>query len=111
MYSEDTTTIPPICLPTSGGSGDSGIGGLASGVASPVTKHDDRLLDGLPPGSPMEVELSRTPGSGRGSSRGTPMSLGSPAIPRAGHGGNLKRLEKEEESPYLAGQEDDPDWM
>ena len=40
-YSEDTTTIPPIHLPTSRGSGDSGLGGLASGVASPVTKHDD----------------------------------------------------------------------
>ena len=33
-YNEDTTTIPPICLPTSGGSG------LTSGVASPVTKCD-----------------------------------------------------------------------
>ena len=75
MYSEDTATIPPIHLPTSGGSGDSGIGGLTSGMASPVTKHDDQLLDGLPLGSPMEVELSRAPGSSRGSSRGMPMSL------------------------------------
>ena len=60
------TPLPyhPSRLPTLGGSGDSGIGGLASGVASPVTKCDDRLLDGLPPGSPMEVELSRAPGSG-----------------------------------------------
>ena len=49
-YGEDTATIPPIHLPTSGGSGDSGIGGLASGVASPVTKRDGQLLDGLPPG-------------------------------------------------------------
>ena len=63
-YGKDTTTITPICLPTSGGSGDSGIRGLASGVASPVTKRDDRLLDGLPPGSPMEVGLSWAPGSG-----------------------------------------------
>ena len=63
-YGEDTTTIPPICLPTLGGSGDSGIGGLASSVASPVTKHDDRLIDGLPPGLPMEVGLSRALGSG-----------------------------------------------
>ena len=54
MYGEDTTTIPPICLPTSGGSGDSGIGGLASGVASPVTKRDDRLLDGLPRARPWK---------------------------------------------------------
>ena len=89
-YGEDTATIPPICLPVLGGSGDSGIGGLASGVASPVTKHDDRLLDGLPPGSPMEVGLSRAPGSGRGSRCGTPMSLGLPAIPRARRGGMLK---------------------
>ena len=57
-YSEDCATIPPIHLPTAGGSGDPGVGGFASGVASPVTKHDDRLLDGLPPGSPMEVGLS-----------------------------------------------------
>ena len=63
-YSEDCTTIPPIHLPTTGGSGDPGVGGLASGVVSPVTKRDDRLLDGLPPGSPMEVGLSRAPGSG-----------------------------------------------
>ena len=89
-YGEDTATIPPIRLPVLGGSGDSGIGGLTSGVASPVTKHDDRLLDGLPPGSPMEVGLSRAPGSGRGSSHGMPMSLGSPAIPGAGCGGMLK---------------------
>ena len=89
-YGEDTTTIPPIHLPTSGGSGDSSIGGLASGMASPVTKHYDRLLDGLPPGSPMEVGLSRALGSGQGSSRGTPMSLDSPVLPRAGHGGMLK---------------------
>ena len=136
MYGEDTATIPPICLPTSGGSGDSSIGGLASGMASPVTKRDDRLLDGLPPGSPMEVGLSWALGSSRGSSRGMPMSLGSPAIPRAGCGGMLKRLVdlasnptafadamkrmqkeakrkqlEEEKSPYPAGQEDDPDWM
>ena len=135
-YSEDTATILPIHLPTSGGSRDSGVGGLASGVASPVTKHDNRLLDGLPPGSPMEVGLSWAPGSGRGSSHGTPMSLGSPAIPRAKYGGILKRqvdsasnptaftnamkcMQKEaerkqleeEESPYPAGQEDDPNWM
>ena len=64
MYGEDTATIPPIYLPTSGGSGDSGIGGLTSGMASPVTKRDNLLLDGLPPGSPMEVGLSRAPGSG-----------------------------------------------
>ena len=57
-YGEDTTTIPPIHLPTSGGTGDSGVGGLASGVASPVTKCDNRLLDGLPPGLPMEVGIS-----------------------------------------------------
>ena len=84
-YGEDTTTIPPIHLPTSGGSGDSGIRGLASGVASPVTKRDNRLLDGLPLGSPMEVGLSRALGSGRGSSCGMPMSLGLPVIPGAGH--------------------------
>ena len=63
VYSKDTATILPIRLPTSGGSGDSGVGGLASGVASPVTKHDNQLLDYLPPGSPMEVGLSRAPGS------------------------------------------------
>ena len=105
-------------------------------MASPVIKHDDRLLDGLPPGSPMEVGLLRALGSGRGSSCGMPMSLGSPAIPGARRGGVLKRLVdsasnptafvdamkciqkeaerkqlEEEESPYLAGQEDDPDWM
>ena len=136
VYGEDTATIPPICLPVSGGSGDSSIGGLTNGVASPVTKHDDRLLDGLPLGSPMEVGLSQAPGSGRGSSCGMPMSLGSPAIPGAGCGGMLKRLVdsasnptafadamkgmqreaerkqlEEEESPYPAGQEDDPNWM
>ena len=135
-YGKDTATIPPIHLPISGGSGDSGIGGLTSGVASPVTKHDDRLLDGLPPGSPMEVGLSQVLGSGQGSSRGTPMSLGSPAIPRARHGDIMKRLVdsasnptafvdamkrlqkeaerkqlEEEESPYPAGQEDNPNWM
>ena len=89
-YGEDTATIPPIHLPASGGSGDSGIGGLASGVASPVTKRDDRLLDGLPPGLPMEVALSWALGSGRGSSHGMPMSLDLPAIPGAGSGGMLK---------------------
>ena len=136
VYGEDTTAIPPIRLPVSGGSGDSGVGGLTSGMASPVTKHDDRLLDGLPPGSPMEVGLSRAPGFGRGFSHGMPMSLGSPAIPGAGCGGMLKRLVdsasnpttftntmkhmqreaerkqlEKKESPYPAGQEDDPDWM
>ena len=40
-YGEDTTTIPPIHLPASGGSGDSSIEGLASGVASPIPKCDD----------------------------------------------------------------------
>ena len=135
-YGEDTAAIPPICIPTPGGSGHSGIGGLASGMASPVTKHDDRLLDGLPPGSPMEVGLSRGLGSGRGSSCTKPMSLGSPTLPGAGRGGVLKRLVEstsnptafadamrrmqneterkqleEEESPYPAAQEDDPDWM
>ena len=63
-YGEDTATIPPIGLPTLGGSGNSGVGGLTSGVASPVTKRVDRLLDGLPPGSPMEVGLSQAPGCG-----------------------------------------------
>ena len=92
VYGEDTTTIPPIRLPTSGGSGDSSIGGLTSGVASPVTKHDDRLLDGLPPGLPMEVGLSRALGSSLGSSCGMPMSLGSPIVSGAGCGGMLKRL-------------------
>ena len=131
-YGKDTTTIPPIHLPTSGGTGDSGVGGLASGVASPVTKCDDRLLDGLPPGSPMEVGIFQAPGSGRGSSRETPMSLGSPTLPSAGCGGMLKQLVdsapftdtmkwmqkeakrkqlEEEELPYPADQEDDPDWM
>ena len=57
-YGEDCATIPPIHLPTVGRSSDPGVGGLTSGVASPVTKCDDRLLDGLPPGSPMEVGLS-----------------------------------------------------
>ena len=105
-------------------------------MASPVTKHDDQLLDGLPLGLPMEVGLSRALGSSRGSSHGTPMSLDSPAIPGAGCGGVLKRLVdlasnptafvdtmkcmqreaerkqlEEEESPYPARQEDDPDWM
>ena len=84
-YGEDTT-IPPIRLPTSGGSGDSGVGGFASGVASPITKHDNWLLDGLPPGLPMEVGISRAPGS----SRKTPMSLGSPMMPGVGHAGVLK---------------------
>ena len=87
---EDTATIPPIYLPTLEGSGDSGVGGLASGVASPITKHDNRLLDGLPPGSPMGVGISSAPGSGRGSSCQTPMSLGSPVMPGAGHTGVLK---------------------
>ena len=75
-------------------------------------------------------------GTGRGSSHGTPMFLGSPAIPGAGCEGMLKRLVdsasnptafmdamkhmqreakrkqlEEEELPYPAGQEDDPDWM
>ena len=84
----------------------------------------------------MEVGLSWAPVSGQGSSCGMPMSLGSPAIPGAGHAGILKRLVdsasnqttftdamkcmqkeaerkqlEEEESPYLARQEDDPDWM
>ena len=84
----------------------------------------------------MEVGLSRAPRSGRGSSRGTPMSLGSPAISGAGCGGVLKRLVvsashqttfadamkcmqkeaerkqlEEEESPYPVGKKDDPDWM
>ena len=40
-YGEDTATIPPMHLPTLGGSGDSGIGGLTSGVASPVTRCDN----------------------------------------------------------------------
>ena len=100
--------------------------------ASPVTKRDDRLLDGLPPGSPMEVGLSRTPGSGRGSSRETPMSLGLPILLGLGRGGVLKRLVdsapfvdamkwmqkeaerkqlEEEESPHPANQEEDPDWL
>ena len=89
-YGEDTTTIPPICLPTSGGSGDSGVRGLASGMASPITKHDNWLLDGLPPGLPMEVGISQAPGSGRGSSHKTPMSLGSPMMPGVGCTGVLK---------------------
>ena len=136
MYGKDTATIPPICIPTPGGSGHSSVGGLASGMGSPVTKRDDQLLDGLPPGSPMEVGLSRAPGSGRGSSCTTPISLGSPALPGARCGGVLKRLVEstsnptafadamkrmqeeaerkqleEQESPYPARQEDDPDWM
>ena len=64
VYSDATTTIPPIHLPTSGGSGDSGVRGLASGVALPITKRDNRLLDGLPPGLPMKVGLSCAPGCG-----------------------------------------------
>ena len=84
----------------------------------------------------MEVGLSQALGSARGSSCGTPMSLGSPAISGAGCGGILKRLVdsashqttfadamkrmqketerkqlEEEESPYLAGKKDDPDCM
>ena len=135
-YGEDNTIIPSIHLPTSGGSGDSGVGGLASGVASPVTKHDDRLLDGLPPGLPMELGISWVPGSSRASSRETPMSLGSPNIPGAEWGGMLKwllnmapnlttfadamkRMQREakrkqleeQESPYPADKEDNPDWM
>ena len=61
-YGEDTATIPPIRLPTLGG--DSGVRGLASGMALPITKRDNRLLDGLLPGLPMEVGISRAPGSG-----------------------------------------------
>ena len=131
-YGEDNMTIPPIHLPTTGGSRDSGIAGLASGMTSPVTKRDNRLLDGLTPGLPMEVGFSRAPGSGRGSGHKTPMSLGSPILPGTGHGGVLKQLVdsapftdamkwmqreakkkqlEEEESPYLAKQEEDPDWM
>ena len=91
-YGDDATTIPPIHLPTLGGSGDSGVGGLASGVALPITKHDNRLLDGLLPGSPMEAGLSHAPGSGRGSNHETPMSLGSPTMPGSGCRGILKRL-------------------
>ena len=91
-YSEDSTTILPIHLPTAEASGDSGITGLASGVDSPVSKHDDQLLDGLPPGSPMDVGFSRAPGSSQGSGRKTPMSLGSPLLPGAGWGGVLKQL-------------------
>ena len=74
-YGEDTAAVPPICIPTPGGSGHPGIGGLTSGMTSPVTKCDDRLLDGLPQGSPMEVGLSQALGSGQGSSCTTPMSL------------------------------------
>ena len=131
-YGEVSTTIPPICLLTMGGSSNPGIGGLASGMALPVTKQDDRLLDGLPPGSPMEVGLSQAPGSGRGSSHKTPMSLGLPVLPGIGCGGMLKQLVdsapfadamkrmqkeaerkqlEEEESPYPTSEEDDPDWM
>ena len=67
-----------ITLPTSAGSRDSHFGGLTSGVASQVSKRDDHLLDGLPPGSPMDMGISRVPGSGRGSGHDTPMSLDSP---------------------------------
>ena len=91
VYGEDTATIPPIRIPTLGGSGDSGVGGLTSGMASPMTKRDDQLLDGLPPGSPMEVGLSQAPGSSRGSSHGMPMYLGSPALPRARCGGSPEK--------------------
>ena len=83
----------------------------------------------------MEVGLSRGLGSSQGSSHGRPMSLGSPALPGARCGRVLKRLvdsasnptafadtmkcmqkelEKqleEEESPYPARQEDNPNWM
>ena len=52
VYGEDTATIPPIHIPTLVGYGDSGIGGLASGMALPVTKRDARLLDGLPRAHP-----------------------------------------------------------
>ena len=84
-YAEGTTPISPITLPTSGGSRVSGVQCLTSGVASPVTKHDDHLLDGLPPGLPMDIGISQAPGCGRGSSHKTPMSLGSPlALPGAG---------------------------
>ena len=131
-YGEDCTTIPPIHLPTMGGSRNTGVGGLGSGVASPDTKHDDRLLDGLLPGSPMEVGLFQALGSGQGSSRETPMSLELPILPGMGRGAILKllvdsapfadamkRMQKEakrkqleeEESAYPDGKEDDPDWM
>ena len=63
-YGEDTITIPLIHLPTSGGSGDSGVGGLTSGMASQITNHDNRLLDGLLPGSHMEVGISQALGTG-----------------------------------------------
>ena len=84
----------------------------------------------------MEVGLSRALGSGQGPSHSMPMSLGSPAIPGARHGGVLKRLVdsashqttfadamkrmqkeaerkqmEEEESPYPAGKKDYPNWM
>ena len=135
-FGEDTATILPIHLPALGGSGDPSIGGLASGVASPVTRHDDRLLDGLSWGSPIEVGMSRAPGSSRTSSRCTPMSLDSPVLPGAGCRGVLKclvesahsatpftnvmrcmqqgakrKLQEEEESPYPTAPEDDADWM
>ena len=92
-YAEGTTPIPLITLPTSGGSRDSGLGGLASGVACPVSKHDDCLLDGLPPSSPMDVGISQAPGSGRGSCHETLMSLSSPVpLPGVGNAGVLKCL-------------------
>ena len=58
--------------------------------ASPVTKHDDWLLNGLPQGLPMEVGISQALGSGQGSSCETPMSLVSPMMPGVGRGGVLK---------------------
>ena len=92
-YGKDTAVIPPIHKPTLGGPGESGIRGLASGMASPVTKLDDQLLDGLPPGSPIEVGLSWAPGSGWGSSHVACLCPWAHLLYlEPWHGGVLKRL-------------------
>ena len=120
-YAEDTTPIPHITLPTSGGSRDSGFGGLASGMASPVTNHDYRLLNGLPPSLRMDIGISQAPGSGQGSSHETPMlpSLPAEAAPSLTAFTDAmkqmqekaKRKQQEEELPYPAYNEEEPDWM
>ena len=100
-------------VPTLGGSGDvrlNSVSDLASGVASPVTKCDDWLLDGLPvQGLPMEVGIfckhqCLRPSSWWQPSR-LPLSLGSPMMSGAGRGGILKQLLE------LSTQPDRLQWM
>ena len=136
VYGDDATTIPPIHLPTLGGSGDSGISGLTSGVASPITKCDNRLLDGLPRGLPMVVgallgiqlwsriqpqgpHVSRLTCSAWSEHRGILKRLLDTAPKPTAFADAMKRMPKqaekkqqeEDELPYPTHSEDDPDWM